>query len=135
MPPEIPRRPAHSVEGLCMLHLTVLALRCCCCCCCCCCYKKSLLRALKASGEAPDFVFTWYVALQNLNKASTECQKLLVVHLTVHIYDATADTFRQLPDMPTECLDQIIEANAALQAIATGISTLHSACVWTSMAS
>lgn len=43
-----------------------------------------------------------------------------MLHLTVYIFDATANTFRQLPDIPIDVPDQIQQANVALQAIAAG---------------
>lgn len=60
------------------------------------------------------------VVLQSFRSAAKEHQKLLVLHLIVYIYDATAGTFRQLPDMPADLVEQLQQATSALQGIASG---------------
>ena len=60
--------------------------------------------------------------LQTTNKQDVDkqLQRILTLLLVVYVYDATADTFRPLPDMPRDLPMQIHNARQALQLIDTG---------------
>ena len=58
--------------------------------------------------------------LQRLWNTQQLGQKLVVVHLTVYVYESRADTFKPLPDMPKDLPQQILHANEALRHIAAG---------------
>lgn len=60
-------------------------------------------------------------------------ERLIVLHLVVYIYDEVAGTFRQLPDMPADLPRQVLQANAALHAMAAGQSphsSLNASSLW-----
>ena len=50
--------------------------------------------------------------------------------MTLYLYDETADTFKQLPDMPVDLPHQIQRANQALQEVDTGPSCSKRTCVF-----
>lgn len=43
-----------------------------------------------------------------------------MLNLLVYIYDAQDDKFKQLPDMPWDIPQQILDANEALQRVTAG---------------
>ena len=51
---------------------------------------------------------------------SEEELRLVVVHLVVYVYDCQANTFKAVPDMPSELPQQLQLAFQALQDVAAG---------------
>ncbi|DBA65621.1 TPA: hypothetical protein ACH3X2_002681 [Trebouxia sp. C0005] len=71
-------------------------------------------------------------ATQRLGKSQQPAQRFLVLNLLVYIYDAQDDKFKQLPDMPWDIPQQILDANEALQRVTAGgdWSTFNALSIW-----
>ena len=63
-------------------------------------------------------------AIQDSTRSQSSLQKSIQLLLIVYIYEPAADTFVEIPDMPTDISLQIRTAIQALQAIETGEHTL-----------
>ena len=64
-------------------------------------------------------------AIQDSTRSQSTLQRSIQLLMIVYIYEAAADTFVDLPDMPADMPLQICTAIQALQAIETGELTLH----------
>jgi hypothetical protein len=63
-------------------------------------------------------------AIQDSTRSQSTLQRSIQLLMIVYIYEAAADTFVDLPDMPADMPLQICTAIQALQAIETGELTL-----------